>query len=166
MSITVSEYIQEHLKPGEELLYSGRPFGGFVWAWFDYVYLALSLLFLLFASLLFVLFPDAAIAFLKPCFILMPVYPLLRYLLGVRRRQHIFYGISRERVIIVARFPAKETRILAFADMSSAVFTPYRKGYGSIRFMPVQVSKPEIRYELEVIPDAEQVYKLVQEQLI
>lgn len=165
MSTSVSEFMQPYLQPGEELLYSGRPFRGFVWAWYDYVYLGLSLLFLLFAGLLFVLFPKQAIAFLWPCFVPMAIYPLLRYLLGIRRRQHIFYGISRQRVIIVAHFPAKEQRILAFADMSAAVFKPYRKGYGSIRFMPLQVSQPAVLYELEVIPDAEQVYKLVQEQL-
>lgn len=165
MSRSVSERLQEHLKPGEELLYAGQPYGGFLWIWPDFVYLGFSLIFLVFALLSYVLFPAQAFKMLQPVFILLGIYPLLRYLLGVQRRRNIFYGISRERVIIVARFPSKEVRIMAFADMSSLVFNSRRKGYAGIRLIPDGVRIPVLLYELEAIPEAEQVYRLLQKQL-
>lgn len=165
MSRSVSERLQEHLKPGEELLYAGQPYGGFIWTWHDFVYLGFSLSFLVFALFSYVLLKAAAFEMLRPVFVLLGIYPLLRYLLGVRRRRNIIYGISRERVIIVARFPSKEVRILAFADMSSLVFKPWRKGYAGIRLIPARTHIPVLLYELEAIPEAEQVYRLLQKQL-
>jgi len=141
MTHQASSQIQNHLEPGERILWSGQPRQGVVLRGSDAFLIPFSLLWGGFAIFweLSVLTQGAPLFFSLwgiP-FVVVGVYLIVgRFFVEAKQRERTFYAVTSERVLIVSGVLQRRVKSLALRTLSDVSLTESRDGSGSITFGP------------------------------
>lgn len=127
--------IAQHLLPDEQLLWSGRPATGLIFRRVDIMLIPSSLMWSL--PLLGVLGgpPMGGFGLLVLPLYLVAIYMTLgRFVVDVVRRQHIIYGLTDRRVIIVSGIWRAKVSIVRLRTNVQVEYRAHAAGRGSIHF--------------------------------
>src|SRR5215813_9463770 len=136
----IQHELRPELRPGERLLWSGMPRQGVILRPID---LFLVPFFLVWAGL-----PTAAvfgflsgpspptIGLIVPVlFMAIGAYMLVgRFIVDARQRAHTFYGVTNQRILIIAAWWRRRTTSLKLGLLPDVTLTEGRNGRGSIQF--------------------------------
>lgn len=141
------------LKPGEQLLWRGRPAVGAQLRLSDIFMIPLELLFLYFTIFWANIFPIASVIIAYPLWVLAD-----RFFYDAWRRKHTLYGLTTERIIIVGPWSVKSFN---FAILPKTSIKQSRGGRGSIFVWEGDDKGATKTLLLEGIDDAMHVYSMI-----
>ena len=139
---TPESVIEQQLSPGERLLWSGQPRGGFQLCMADAFLIPFSLLWCGFA----VFWEVTAFNMGAPLFFMLFGAPIVviglhlvfgRFFVDIWMRHRTFYGVTNERIIIVAGLFSRQTQSLQLQTLSNTLLTERADGSGTIVFNPM-----------------------------
>ena len=187
-----SQILQNELKPGERLLWSGQPKGGILFRSSDIFMIPFSLMwggFAIFweASVLFMMFSPSR-ASTGPPLIFQIIFPLFglpfalvglymifgRFIFDAKSRENTYYAVTDQRIIIVSDFFGRRVRSLNLKNLPELGLTEKSDGSGTITFGPASPFygmnggqwPGSQRYQspcFDLVPNVRQVYGIVQD---
>jgi hypothetical protein len=136
----IQHELRPELRPGERLLWSGMPRQGVIFRPID---LFLIPFFLVWAGV-----PTAAVlgflsgpspptigVIVPVLFMAIGAYMLVgRFIVDARQRAHTFYGVTNQRILIIAAWWRRRTTSLKLGLLPDVTLTEGRNGRGSIQF--------------------------------
>jgi hypothetical protein len=133
--------IERELSPGERLLWSGQPRRGLRLRSSDAFVIPFSLLWCGFA----IFWETSVITRGAPFFFMLWGIPFVvaglyfvfgRFIVDARMREHTFYGVTNERIIIVSGLFSRQTKSLQLRTLSDISLTERADGRGTVSFGP------------------------------
>jgi len=138
---SVRETMIRLLKPGEELLWSGRPKKGIIFYWFDYIAIPVGLLLggVFIWSMLSessgprILFPPVLL--IAPLLLMLFHFLIGRFFINAKQREKTFYALTSERIIISSGLFKRRQETINLCDLPELVLLkPDQDGTGTIVF--------------------------------
>ena len=165
--------VGQELRPGEQLLWTGRPGRGLRPTAVDVVRLPLNLMWMLFAVAWLVVVireeAGAPFALVGVAFVLIGLYMVLgRFMLDKYRRSKIYYALTNKRVVIIICTPGRNVESIDLGSLGHTAYSTDEAGRGTIIFGadaiihsgyagPGWPSPPEPRFEY--IDNVQDVYE-------
>ena len=132
------DVISAELGPHEKLLWAGRPRQGIVFQRFDFFLVPFSLLWFGMAIVMTIEIVSAGEPIgllIGGLFLLVGFYVAIgRLLIDARQRRNIFYGVTSDRIIIIAGLFSRTTKSLTLDTLADLSLTEKRNGSGFITF--------------------------------
>ena len=143
LDFEASQQIQPQLLSGESLLWSGRPRQGLFFRHSDAFLIPFSLLWGGFAIFWeYNVYKSGAPTFFLVFggfFVVVGLYLIFgRFIMDALVRRKTYYGITKDRVLIVGRFPTTTTKSLGLSTLSDMTMSNNTDQSGSILFGPQQ----------------------------
>ncbi len=137
----IPELFREELKPGERLVWTGRPRQGLMLRPSDWFFIPFSLLWAGLAVFLeylaFTRGISAVWGLLGIPFILLGLYLVFgRFFVDQKRRAKAYYAITNERIIILSGLFNQEIKTLEIKNLQEINTTRSSGGWGTITFGP------------------------------
>jgi len=141
MDYNVNSELQQHLEPGEKLIWTGRPKTGIVFRTADIFLIPFSLLWCGFAIFWF----TTALASGAPFFFLIfgsvfvvigLVFVFGRFLIEAKQRENTYYGLTEDRIIIKSGVYTKTVKSLNIRTLSDIEYVEKKDGSGTINIGP------------------------------
>src|SRR5438045_7782313 len=138
---TVESTLAQHLDPGEQLLWSGKPREGVRLRAQDAFLIPFSILWCGFA----IFWESAVISKGAPFFFMLWGIPFIlaglffvfgRFFLDASNRAHTFYGVTSERILIVSGIFSQRIQSLQLRTLSDIALTQKDNVNGTITFGP------------------------------
>ncbi|KKM24457.1 hypothetical protein LCGC14_1604910 [marine sediment metagenome] len=192
--LTPEDVIRPHLDAREELLWSGRPVQGIRLRGQDVFLIPFSLLwggFAIFweAMALGMFFAAAAadgngapsvVRIIFPLFglpfVLIGLYLIIgRFFVDAKRRARTFWGVTKDRIIIVSGLFSQKVTSLNLSTVSDLSMTQKRDGSGSITFGPTHPMAAMLRgtswpgmgtsasSSFDLVPDVAEPYRIIRD---
>jgi hypothetical protein len=172
MSDSLDTAIAAQLAPGERLIWSGKPKGGFCLSSQDLALIPIGLIWCGFSfysewNAVTRHYPLMIQLGYIP-FVLAGIYLLVgRFFAEVLRRSTTFYGMTEDRILIVTNLIFKKLESVSLRVLGQISLSERKDGSGSILLGPVRYSTPgedRVRYNpptLDSIQEVRRVYELL-----
>jgi len=136
----ISTMLEDELNFGENIVWRGQPYKGFLLRKADIILIPLSLLlggFFFFLGYT-ILTSDSCVYLFGIPFLLIGLYfPFGRFLVDITQRRRTYYALTNERVIIIFGLFIQNFEILELAELSDINVMENRRGQGTIIFGPI-----------------------------
>ncbi len=169
--------ISRELEPGEQLLWTGRPYQGLILSPFDVFLIPFGLAWLGFTVAITIAITKGPGPSDSPALIILPLFLAIglylvcgRFWIEILQRRRTTYGLTNQRAIIIRGSFRREVRSINLATMSDLSLSERRDRTGTIRFgggsdfawyasgMQIWMPGSAGGNSFERIPDARQVY--------
>ena len=177
MDYQLSSELQQHLDSNEKLIWSGQPRKGIVFRTSDIYVIPFSLLWCGFAIFWFTtaLKSGAPIMFAMfgiPFVVIGLIFVFGRFLIDAKQREHTFYGLTADRIIIKSGVFKKSVKSLNIRTLSDIEYTEKADGSGTISIGPKNIMTAwgngmnwwpgvKVNPSLELIPEVRKVYNKI-----
>jgi len=177
MDFLTSSELQPHLDSNEKLIWSGQPKRGIIFRSADIFVIPFSILWCGFA--IFWLYsalnsgaPLYFALFGVPFVVIGLIFVFGRFLIDAKQREHTFYGITTDRIIIKSGVFKKSVKSLNIRTLSDLEYTEKSDGSGTISIGPRNVFMMwgngmnwwpgvKVNPSLESIPEVRMVYNKI-----
>ena len=174
--LTPESVIDREPAPGEKLIWSGRPSQGIMLRAYDALLIPFSLLwtgFAVFWEYSAIASGDSFAILWGLPFVALGLYITVgRFALDAKRRQRTFYGLTNQRVTVIAGIVSRKVTSLNLRTVSNITLSEKHDGKGTISFGPIHpmawcwestlwAGVPHGGPSFEMIFDAKKVYEQI-----
>jgi hypothetical protein len=175
MDFTSTSELQQYLNANEKLVWTGQPAKGIIFRTADILLIPFSLVWCGFAIFWVVMASKGSVFFAMfgiPFVVIGLIFVFGRFIIDAKQREHTFYGLTTERIIIKSGVYRKSVKSLNIRTLSDIEYSEKSDGSGTINFGPKNPMMswgsamnwwPGVKASpsLDLIPDARKIYNKI-----